>query len=169
MKANGSVADWNPIKSGDIFEEPEFPDGKQIAAYKRKIGSLIRARQWCDSIGVPYDVAIKHALKMFYFDMAYLRKMRTLPDPSLLNNKDIRNAIVVHWVDLLGAQIQFSKKPELVMSNEPTKDQLDHEKWILDQLEKRGGNDFTIKAMIKKGFVRHSAACEKFGRDTFSL
>lgn len=150
---NGTVRDWNPIKSGDIFEENRWADQRQLERHARKITALIRARQWCDQMAIPYEVAVHTALHEFYFSRSYLRTHRTIPCPSMINGDRVRQMILVKWAEMLSAKIQAANDPRFVIVGPPSQDQVRHEAWLLDQIERRPQPKHALRTYLSKGLI----------------
>lgn len=149
---NGRVIDWNPIKSGDPLEPPNGE--RAIKTWRRKLGSLIRARQWADEHGIPYQFMIRVALKRIYFGRHYLLQRSPLPDPGLLNGEQMREQVILAWVDQLEAKIQHGTHPRyLLVNGDKHPDVVKHQVWILQQAKRRGQPQFALANFIKQGLL----------------
>lgn len=155
----GTDKDWYPIKSGDVFSPP-FDDDR-VKSWRRKMTSLIRFRQFCDEIGVPYEAAIEDGVNAIYFKKSYLMKFRTVPDPTTLNSSEVKDEVLLGWAKRIEERIQYVNDDAYLIAK-GTPDALDHEKLILDQIERKTRPEFSVRTFITKGFISHEAVKKRF-------
>lgn len=147
----GVDKDWYPIKSGDVFVPPS--DDERVKGWRRKLSSLIRFRQYIDELGIPYETAVADAVQSIYFEKAYIMKFRSLPCPTVMNSEVIRQQVLLKWVERIEGKIQFVDDPAFHV-DPSRKITLDHEAWIIDQIEKKSRPEFAARTFVSKGFVR---------------
>lgn len=158
---NGAVKDWNPIKSGDIFDITGMSEEGE-KKYLAKMKALIRARQFCDNHGIPYDFACKVVIKLFYFEKSYLRKFSKLPQPRLFLINEIKEHLILAWADSVRSKIQIFDDESMKIGDNPSKIALRHQDWVIAQIGIRATKTFAAKNMLSRGFVTIEAL-EKAG------
>lgn len=161
IASNGRVIDWEPIKAGDVFDPPS--SAQAMTRWKRKLGSVIRARQWADQHGVPYHFMIRTALRHIYFGRMYLLERTVLPDPGLLNGDQIREAILLAWVDQLEIKVQHGSHARYVLVNgDKHRDVKQHQVWLLSQIKRRPQPHYALAKFIKLGMLDPTIAALAF-------
>lgn len=161
--SDGSERDYNPIKRGNCFEIPDNWDGKQIAKYMSKARSMIRARQFCDKIGIPYEFACRFVVKKFYFDRSYLRGHRTMPSVSLFANAEIRAELILAWAETVKSKCQYYDSDTMVIKKGCSDLALRHENWLISQIKMKTNPTFLCKTMLRKGYISENRIKEEFG------
>ena len=160
LSASGKLVQWEPIKSGDIFEPPAT---SRQAYWKQKISATIKARHFADTAGIPYEFYIHHGLKHWFFGRNYFLEHTKLPSPMLLNNLDCIAKILDAWEDYLGAKIHHGEHPAYVFSADfnPFRDA--HEQFILDQISKKADPKFALRKFLGAGLITRASAVKRFG------
>lgn len=163
VTATGRVIDWNPIKDGDVFEPPHTRSDKTLNFWVRKIGSLIKARQFADQHGIPYQVAVKTGLKHWYFGRSYFLEQMALPEPGMLNGKECQEAILLGWGEALDARIQVAEHPRYKRLDDPHPDIAKHQAWICDQISRKTDPTHAIRKFVRQGVLSRELAETRYG------
>jgi len=167
----GQVRDWNPIKAGDFFEPPASKDQRKLAYWKRKIGSLVRARQAADAWGIPYPFYMRTAVSYIYFKGFLVFEHVKLPEPGLLNGDELSDHVLAKWVEQIESGIQCATHPRYLCANRPVSndprhpDYADHDAWLIAQLKRKSDPRFGIRNLMRDGFLSRAVAEQAFGRE----
>ena len=158
---SGKIIDWFPIKSGDPLDPPD--SDIQTVKWRRKLNSIIRARQWADTHGIPYRFMIRTALKKIYFGRYYLLQRTTLPDPGLLNGEQMRQEILLAWVEQLETKIQHGTHSRYLVSSTPKHpDLFKHQCWIMQQIKRRSQPQYALSNFIRMDLLDPNAVALAF-------
>jgi hypothetical protein len=159
---DGTVRDWEPLKSGDILEPPDGSP-KRVSFWQRKINSLIRCRMYADSLGIPYTFFVKTGLDRLYFGRMYILDRKKLPEPGILNGKEMRDYILLKWGEELDVRIQYSDHPRYnIAAGYQCDDACDHEKWIIDQIKRKSDPKPAIRTFVGKRLISIDACKQAF-------
>lgn len=120
----------------------------------KQLTGLIKARQFADEFGMPYDFHIRHALKF-----ADERDWTYLPRPSQLygakksaDDTTMRFEVVKAWEEEKARSIQYSRAPYFRVDNFKGTDlQLEHQKHLVRELRARPHNRSLIGAEMVFG------------------
>jgi hypothetical protein len=157
----GRTQDWYPIKSGDVFKAPKGTI-KRIESWERKIVGLIRARQAADEAGVPYGFYITATMDFFMRGPgSYMLDRYTLKVPSvnLLHNERARFYAIDRWINTVMIQTKIGQHDRYLIANfNKHPDQVDHIKWIVQQLEHRAKPELIASRLIKSGHLPQNVA-----------
>ena len=164
---SGVVKDWCPLKDGDILKPPLL--SKQVNRWAAKIKALIKARQYADTIGIPYDFFIKTALKHYYFGRYYFTEYKKLPTPQMLNGEECRQEILIEWVNTIEGSIQYAKHSRFLIKNDNGhQDIKDHQKWLMDQMQRKSNPVLALRKFINMDLLSVEQATIRFGAQTVS-
>lgn len=159
LHKNGTECDWNPIKRGGMFDIQEVPE-RRHAAYMKKIRGVIRARQFLDEVGIPYAFACSFIIDSYFFKDSYLRKFSALPQPSLFDNKALKNKLVLEWVDKIKSRVQYYDHDSMKILDGSSAVAKRHESFLLSQISIHPNKEMKARLFINKGFITEEAAKE---------
>ena len=165
VTAKGTVIDWHPLKSGDVFDPPS--DVNKLKGWKRKTKSLIKARQTADRFGIPYEFFIKAGLKHYYFGRFYIfEEHRTLPSPEMLTSDDCLVAIAEAWLQELESRIHYGTHERYLIANDAGHtDVVEHQKSILNQINRKTNPIPALSKFLKLGYLSERAVRDRYGED----
>lgn len=153
VSASGTVRDWEPIKAGDMFEPPG--DARRLKYWKRKISSLIKARQMADHYAIPYPQFVKFGLRHWYFGRSYFLEQTVLPEPGLLNGEECRIAIAEKWLDELRGRIHHATHPrfQVAAGLSTDLDLIVHQEYILQQIARKSDPVPALRKFFALGWL----------------
>jgi hypothetical protein len=146
-----------PVMDGDLFKMPERKQdesdtslNKRVKRKKMQISGIWRGRQFADAMGMPYAEYLEFA---FHFTMRYWKQAYP-PRPTQMYTDLVLDKANDAWYERSGAMLFFSKLPQyrnaaydaasVIMEERYTIGALfaqnDHHEWLLNQLERRGGD-----------------------------
>lgn len=131
-----------------------------MQAYEKK--SFWRLRQLIDSLGIRYDFFLRKAMN-WYIANGY----RQAPRPAhITNNADLITDVMMAWEEECAARIQWPKDTRYKARNFIGHvDQLDWEKWIVEQIGRRQHPQYALHAALYiEGALRIEAAIQSFGQ-----
>ena len=161
LAKNGKLVDWSPL-GNDPIKPPK--DEKAQKRWRIKLNGIIRARQWADQHGIPYEFFVKCALRKIYFGQMYLLQFTKLPDTKMLNGAEMREHVLLQWAERLEAQIQYGRHDRYVLVNGcGHADVHKHQDWIVEQIKRRSHPHFALGKFIGMGLLDRDSAADAFG------
>lgn len=126
--------------------------------------SIWKLRQRIDSTGIRYDFFIRHAM-----EFCILSGWHQPPRPShIYSNDDMIVYVLNKWHEECAAKIQYPESEHFQTANwVGSKDQLEYEEWLIEQIKRRPNPQFALSAAIHEmGVLRIEAALEHFPPET---
>lgn len=164
----GVVRDWEPIKAGDVFDPPAAAN--RLLYWKRKITSLIRARQAADHYAIPYTQFVRYGLRHWYFGRSYFLERTVLPEPGLLNSEECRVAIGLKWLDDMSGVIQHATHSRFqVQAGASTQtDLIEHQEYILRQIARKSDPIPALRKFFALGWLSPDRAALHYRAEQIS-
>jgi hypothetical protein len=164
---SGKTKDWNPLKTGDVFEPPSDP--KKAKSWKSKTKSLIKARQTADRLGIPYEFFISKGLRSYYFGRYYLFEnegKRTLPTPEMFTTEDCLVSIADAWLQELDSRIHHATHPRYLIENDcGHTDVSEHQTSLLSQISRKSDPTPALRKFLAMGLLSEERIEARFGAE----
>ena len=149
----------------DTFEA-ERKTGVSKKRTRAELTSFWRARQFADELGVTYEIFLEAA-----FQVCIRKGWARLPHMNQLYGNKSREVIAESvkslWADHIGDRFTISVLPQYrEESYEGLDSQIEHRKWVMDQLKARHGSALRIgRACFVHRVVPEATAFLEFGQD----
>jgi hypothetical protein len=146
--------------------EAERKTGVSKKGTRGELTSFWRARQFADELGVTYDIFLEAAFQMFI-----RRGWHRLPHMNQLygsKNRDaIASAVKSLWADHISSRFTVSLLPTFREESFcGLKAQIDHRRWVMDQIKARHGSPNSIgKACYVYRVLPEVEAFLEYGQD----